>query len=337
MKDWALELLTRAKPWFLGMIPASICWIISFLISGESDVTIIFMSVALILGIIVMAHLMLIILPIIPFTFWIIGIGIGKLLRKGLQIDKRDFEKNKEYYRELLNNNTPLVLGYLDNLEFEKRDMIAEVLFFVKKDIIKIEDGMLIKNEGLAHFNLKDSELKILEKIDSGKLTMNRAFFSELRELVAREAESLGLICEKKSKTKNKEEKAKAKARWWLALYLLIVLLGLVSAFVEQLKEIFVICLATWIIVPIIHFFTIYIFKAGYQMGLSKIYKKTSKGYEVKRKLKGLELFLKDYSQIDEREAKEVKLWEEYLVYSVMFGQNKKVIKEFEKYIEIVK
>ena len=36
-----------------------------------------------------------------------------------------------------------------------------------------------------------------------------------------------------------------------------------------------------------------------------------------------------------EREVKEIELWEDYLIYSVMLGQNQKVIEEYEKYIEI--
>ena len=39
---------------------------------------------------------------------------------------------------------------------------------------------------------------------------------------------------------------------------------------------------------------------------------------------------------VAEREAKEIELWDDYLIYSVMFGQNKKIIEEYEKYIEII-
>ena len=66
-----------------------------------------------------------------------------------------------------------------------------------------------------------------------------------------------------------------------------------------------------------------------------KLYKRTQKGKEINKKLEGLKHYLKDYSLLSEREAKEIELWEDYLIYSVMFGQNKKVIEEYEKYIEI--
>ena len=67
----------------------------------------------------------------------------------------------------------------------------------------------------------------------------------------------------------------------------------------------------------------------------NKFYKRTQKGKELNQKLEGLKHYLKDYSLLSEREAKEIELWEDYLIYSVMFGQNKKVIEEYEKYIEI--
>ena len=41
-------------------------------------------------------------------------------------------------------------------------------------------------------------------------------------------------------------------------------------------------------------------------------------------------------SLMNEREAKEIEIWDDYLIYSVMFGQNKKIIEESEKYIEII-
>ena len=41
--------------------------------------------------------------------------------------------------------------------------------------------------------------------------------------------------------------------------------------------------------------------------------------------------FLNDFSNIKEREAIEVKIWDEYLMYAQIFGIAKKVAKEFKK------
>jgi uncharacterized membrane protein len=94
--------------------------------------------------------------------------------------------------------------------------------------------------------------------------------------------------------------------------------------------------IAVAIIIGIIMFFTYIPFKIAYVENRGKLYKRTSKGRELNQKLEGLKNYLKDYSLMDEREAKEIELWDDYLIYSVMFGQNKKIIEEYEKYIEII-
>lgn len=58
---------------------------------------------------------------------------------------------------------------------------------------------------------------------------------------------------------------------------------------------------------------------------------------EEAKKLKGLKNFLNDFSNIRDRNAIEVTIWQEYLMYAMMFGIAKKVIKEFkELYPEII-
>lgn len=54
--------------------------------------------------------------------------------------------------------------------------------------------------------------------------------------------------------------------------------------------------------------------------------------YEESKKLYGLKLFLDHFSSINEKEAIEVKLWDEYLMFAYIFGIADKVIKQF-KYL----
>ena len=80
----------------------------------------------------------------------------------------------------------------------------------------------------------------------------------------------------------------------------------------------------------------LFFWRGKYNLGRGNtFYKRTQRGEELNKKLEGLKHYLEDYSLLSEREAKEIELWEDYLIYSVMFGQNKKVIEEYEKYIEI--
>lgn len=59
--------------------------------------------------------------------------------------------------------------------------------------------------------------------------------------------------------------------------------------------------------------------------------------YEDSKKLYGMKLFLDEFSNIKEREAIEVNLWDEYLMFAYLFGNADKVIKQFKNlYPEIV-
>jgi uncharacterized membrane protein len=61
---------------------------------------------------------------------------------------------------------------------------------------------------------------------------------------------------------------------------------------------------------------------------------RTDKGEEINKKLEGLKIFIRDFSILNGREKKELILWKEYLIYSVMFNINKKVLKEYNESIK---
>ena len=50
---------------------------------------------------------------------------------------------------------------------------------------------------------------------------------------------------------------------------------------------------------------------------------------EEAKKVAGLKKFLNEFSNIKDRNAIEVNLWDEYLMYAYIFGIAKKVLKEF--------
>lgn len=79
------------------------------------------------------------------------------------------------------------------------------------------------------------------------------------------------------------------------------------------------------------------------------IYKRTSKKecksknvmddtlYEDTKKILGLKMFLIEFSSINEKEAIEVNLWDEYLMYAYIFGIADKVMKQFKNlYPEVI-
>ena len=63
-------------------------------------------------------------------------------------------------------------------------------------------------------------------------------------------------------------------------------------------------------------------------------YFRTKKGEEVNKKLEGLKNFLKDFSILSEREKHEIALWDEYLIYSVLFNHNNAITDKYKKLIK---
>lgn len=78
------------------------------------------------------------------------------------------------------------------------------------------------------------------------------------------------------------------------------------------------------------------IYRIKYTNEISNMpYIRTKEGEKLNKKIEGLKNYTRDYSLLGEREAEEIELWEDYLVYSVIWGQNTKIVEEYEKYIEI--
>lgn len=62
-------------------------------------------------------------------------------------------------------------------------------------------------------------------------------------------------------------------------------------------------------------------------------YIKTQKGYELYTKLCGLKNYISDFSKLEERSIKEIKLWDEYLIYTIILNSNNNLIEESKEQI----
>ena len=277
----------------------------------------------------------LIFLPVIPYFC---GKYIAKILKKVEYIDDSEFQKNKKYYREILDINSPLVLGYLDNFFIDKKKLIAEILYLINRGVIEIREGNLKITDNPQKIKLNSSEIIVLNRIENGKIKIDNIinFYEYIQECVKYEAKKLKLIKAKRELTSGfwKELKEKIGNIILFSGPVVIVLVYFFN-FVIFSEKIIIFIVYVWAIVWYIGFlfvFTLPIIRDSFARERGKAIKRTSNGKELNQKLEGLKNYLKDYSMLDEREAKEIELWEDYLVYSVMFGHNKKIIEEYEKY-----
>ena len=65
-------------------------------------------------------------------------------------------------------------------------------------------------------------------------------------------------------------------------------------------------------------------------------YVRTKIGEQTNEKLEGLKKYLEDFSSLENKSEEELIIWEDYLIYSVIFNQNEKIIKEYEEKLDRV-
>jgi len=239
-----------------------------------------------------------------------------------------DFGAHKGYYRDIIRDYSPAVLGYIDNLEFDKNKSIVATFLKLKnlKIIDIIEDEIQIINK---EYNLEEHEKYLLENKENFSL-------GRYHDLIIKDSKEKGLIEVKKVK-KNKIFMA---VLLMILMPLLLFLLISTNAISNvKIGENFfgIIILICFIIVFLTLFMSpIIIIHYIAQYTLSSTlssYGRAEKGEEINKMLEGLKNYIKDFSVLDQRVAKEIYLWEDYLIYSILFDQNIKIIKEFEKYI----
>lgn len=269
-----------------------------------------------------------------------IGIKIGRRMYKKQKLSQNDFQQTKEYYREILQGYSPAVLSFIDDFEIEyPSTIIASLLQLSKNHFITMEQGSIKKNtnEKLNDTNLESNETYILNHMKDDKVILNDI---EFKKNLTEDALKKGLI-------KNiQEEKAKRKKKIIKAIIIMFVIFFVTFIAISVIEKLNI---TEGILVAILFFiiaillmgtvFYPFVLMISYAVYLNKNqkcpYVRTEKGEEINKKLEGLKIYLKDYSYLEEKKESEVAIWEEYLVYSVLFNQNTKIIETYRKYIEI--
>ena len=336
---------------FLFLIPLGVLFIILFVSYflfndiNEFIDKLLMASTSIVGGVFLVAFIVF----LIQFIGELSGNIIGLSERKIKQFDKSDFKLDEKYYREILQNYSPLILGYIDDFKMDKNKIISEILYLEMKNLISIEDGKINKVINEKEVNISKIERMFIDFICCNKSGFSdkiyEEFFEALKEQVIFEAEYLSLVFKKENNVREKKKSINNFLKIiinhpWLTIFLPIFICGIGAVFFPILQKVLAVLLAVIVIGPIILagiWVVISLMKIGYKRGKGIIYKRTKKGQEINQKLEGLKNYLKDYSMLDERESKELELWDEYLIYSVMFGHNQKIIEEYEKYIEFEK
>ena len=245
-----------------------------------------------------------------------------------------DFQKYQGYYRDILKNYSPAELSYIDKFEIlPKNDIVATLLSLELKNLIFLDNTIQINSN--ASKKVSDNEKYVLYSIQNGKITNFNE--NEFITKVKSDAVKNGLL--KESKTEfNKIIKVLILFMFFIAI-MIFICLTLFNDFIINPTNIvdwklFIFMFAVLLVFYLPISLCIYFYTYRIKMKNNN-YMRTKKGNEVNEQLEGLKNFLKDFSLIHERDENGLAIWEDYMIYSVIFNQNTDIIENiWNKYVQ---
>ena len=248
-----------------------------------------------------------------------------------------DFKKYEGYFRDILKNYSPAELSYIDNFELSyKNDVVATLLSLKLKGAISFDENsstIQVLNNSLP--NLSQSEKYILNGIKDGKLVdySDEVFKSKVFEDSLR----TGILETKSAKKINFMKYFAFTVAIIVALIIIAIYLFTIvyndPTKVEgpiMLLLIGVMMLLFYFPIALIIYAVTYILKAS-----GNGYVRSKKGEMINERIEGLKNYIKDYSSLDEKDKNDVIIWEDYLIYSVIFKQNTDIVNStWNKYVK---
>ena len=239
-------------------------------------------------------------------------------------IDKKN--DDLQYYREVLSSYSPAELNYVysANTQFPK-DAVTTLLSLKLKKIIDLNNEnntiTILKDDA----NISNSEKYVLNKIKDGKLTNFE--FIKFQQIVQEDVENKHLT--------NKGSKKNMSA--FSMLFIAIIIIFLFFIIVFALPSEGILGFISVILIPLIFIIL--------SLGIPGIilycilrtynpYKLSKEGKQLRKKLLGLKNYITQFSLLQEKDIKDLIVWEDYLIYSIIFDLNDDLISKIqEKYI----
>lgn len=224
-------------------------------------------------------------------------------------IENKNSNLDFKYYREILEETSSGVLSFVYNKKINYKDIIISTLLkFEKEKIIKIDHNNSYIEIFSSEFDgLIDYEKYILNllRFESNN---NKIQFSNLKQIISNEKFKINVkeLIKKSSKEKGYYKTNKFNTN----IIVYIILINFIITIFELFSELNVggLCLLNTIIL----FLLCYISNR-------KIYIRTKQGKILSDKLNGLKNYLIDFSLINERQLREISIWDYYIIYAIIF------------------
>lgn len=230
--------------------------------------------------------------------------SFAKKIVKVSKLSKIDFISKKKYYRDLINDYNLLELGYVDSFKLNKtKDLVVILLSMESRGLISLKHDEIevLKKDKLV----KNSENYIIELINQKSL--NKIDVEELERLIQKDCLDDKLLIRKVNKKKKIN-----------IFIIIIIIITIILSLILNYNFVHITAFVLTLLLAI----------------KRNPYFRTKKGQDINEQLEGLKLFLKDFTSLDQKQYKEIILWDDYLIFSVLFNHNKKIIDEiFNKFI----
>ena len=257
---------------------------------------------------------------------------------KNIEDNYKDVYKY-EYYREIINEYSPAVLSLVYNRKIKYSDtLVATILDLKLKNYIDIEDEgiKILKRETK---DLLQNEKLIYEKLERKKNTKKIANFKDVSNIFS----NTYFKKEWKSKIKiEAEEKKLCSSR--LVAFDILEKIFIISFFTFLIIPLLLIArklnfntninIVTYLIIVTVHCVVMCSTGILRKFNQRNFFVRTKEGVELQCKMSGLKNYIKDYSKLNERDLNELVLWEDYLIYAVIFNLKGNLDKEAGKLYE---
>lgn len=293
-------------------------------------------TIIILIGILILSILSFVIAIIKNLHLVIIYIAINIIWKKHKKerLTKIDFENKDIYYREIINKYSPGILKYIDDFSIDENTIIATLMSLELKNKIEIKDKINILSTDIE--NLYDNEKYIYNCIKNN--TIDEINLLEYKCHIINDCKKDELLIEKEDIKK----KRKQKIIKYIIIYFVIIVTFIVNTIgLENQQSLSVIQTIILIILGIMLFvFPIYgktNIIAYAVINAIDPFVRTKKANEINEKVEGLKKYIEEYSLLEEKDKNSLEIWQEYLIYTVMFGKNSNISDQYSEILNMKK
>ena len=229
-----------------------------------------------------------------------------------------------DYYRELVEDIPPAMLGYIYDSKINVEDLISATLINLQnKNKIEMEDNKIVNIKN--NENLTDHERYLIYTLTSKRKIeikeLHHQFIKKVRSDIVKD--KLGE--ERKQDVIN-----------------ILGIIGTMSGWLFLSQLILITCLAGLTSLGTMVFFSYMICFVPIIINdkISELFRpiiRSKKAIEIKIKLDGLNKYLTDFTNINNKEIETIKMYDEYILYATIFDIKGKLDKENKEIYETVK